>query len=140
METTSENPSGKHQRGQSLVELALVLPVFAVILLAIIDFGMALHASVQVANAAREGARLGSVRATEADITQRVRDAAGSLNQDRLSIDVANARGNPGESVVVTVQYNYDLVTPLASFVSMISGGSIPNTIEIKSTADMRLE
>jgi len=111
-----------------------------VILLGIIDFGMALHSSIEVANAAREGARLGSVRATEADIIQRVKDASGVLDQNRLSITVTNAQGNPGESVVVAVRYTYNFITPLASVVSMISGGALPTSIEVASTADMRLE
>jgi len=46
-----------HPRGQSLAELALTLPVLVVILLSMFDFGMLLYAHIQVANAAREGAR-----------------------------------------------------------------------------------
>lgn len=128
------------QRGQSLVEFALVMPLFVFILLAVIDFGLALHASVEVANAAREGARKGAVRAPESEIIQRVYDTAGSLNADQLSVTVTNAQGNAGESVVVEVHYTYELITPLASVANIISGGTLPSSIEIVSTADMRLE
>jgi len=131
--------TGKGEGGQSLVEFTLVLPIFLLVLFAIIDFGMAFNAWITVTNSAREGARLGSVRAPSGDIEQRVRDTAGSLGAD-LTVIVTNAEGDPGESVVVDVSYAYSLITPLADIMGMISGGSIADTLNLSSTADMRLE
>lgn len=131
--------TGKGEGGQSLVEFTLVLPIFLLVLFAIIDFGMAFNAWITVTNSAREGARLGSVRAPSGDIEQRVRDTAGSLGDD-LTVTVTNAEGDPGESVVVDVSYAYSLITPLADIMGMISGGSIGDTFNLSSTADMRLE
>jgi hypothetical protein len=130
---------GKGEGGQSLVEFAFVLPIFLLVLFAIIDFGMAFHAWIAVTNSAREGARLGAVRAPATDIEQRVRDTAGSLGDD-LTVTVTNAEGDPGESVVVDVSYGYSLITPVADILSMISGGSIDDGFTLSSTADMRLE
>lgn len=45
-----------HQRGQSLVELALVLPILLVLLAAALDLGRVFYATVSLNNAAREGA------------------------------------------------------------------------------------
>ena len=87
----------KREDGQSLVEFALVIPIFLLVLFAIVDFGMAFHAWITVTNSAREGARIGAVRATSADIEQRVRDTATSLDQANLSVSVTNAEGQPGE-------------------------------------------
>src|SRR5687768_2986065 len=50
-----------NERGQSLVEFALVLMPLFVILLAIIQFGFIFNAYVTITNAAREGARNGTV-------------------------------------------------------------------------------
>lgn len=50
-------------RGQSLVEFALVLPIFLLLLFAVVDGGRYVFASSAVSNAAREAARLGSVEA-----------------------------------------------------------------------------
>lgn len=130
---------GKGEGGQSLVEFALVLPIFLLVLFAIVDFGMAFHAWITVTNSAREGARLGAVRAAAADIDQRVRDTAGSLGDD-LEVTVTNAEGDPGESVVVDVSYGYSLITPVADILAMISGGNIGDGFTLSSTADMRLE
>jgi len=131
---------GKREDGQSLVEFTLVLPIFLLVLFAIVDFGMAFHAWITVTNSAREGARIGSVRATSGEIEQRVRDTATSLDQTDLSVAVTNAEGQPGESVVVDVSYSYSLMTPLADLLNMVSGGTIPATLGLGSTADMRLE
>ena len=48
-------------RGQGLVEFALVLPVFMVILIGMVDLGRAIWANNAVANSAREAARFASV-------------------------------------------------------------------------------
>ncbi|MBP7635274.1 pilus assembly protein [Candidatus Ozemobacteraceae bacterium] len=53
--------SRKHRRGQSLVELALVLPLFLLLISAIFDFGRIFHVwsclNLQCIEAAREGAK-----------------------------------------------------------------------------------
>jgi len=144
---------GKAEGGQSLVEFAFVLPIFLLVLFAIIDFGMAFHAWITVTNSAREGGRLGSVHPSLASagspclgqgslalcIEDRVRDTAGDLGDD-LAVTITNADGLPGESVVVDVSYEYSLITPLSDVLAMISGGSIGESFTLSSTADMRLE
>ena len=45
--------------GQSLVEMAMVLPVLAFLTFGLLDFGRAYYFQVSVTNAAREGARVG---------------------------------------------------------------------------------
>ena len=51
----------RSQRGQSLVEFALVLPILLILVLGIVDFGMGLRAYVTLTNATREGARFAAV-------------------------------------------------------------------------------
>jgi Flp pilus assembly protein TadG len=52
----------RRDRGAAAVEFAIVLPVFLTIVLGGIDFGYYFFASEVVTNAAREGARVGSVQ------------------------------------------------------------------------------
>jgi len=142
----------KGEKGQSLAEFVLVLPIFLILVFAIIDFGLGFHAWLTVTNSAREGARLGAVRApglgacdndpsTKAtNIKCRVTETADSLNQSKLGVTITNAQGTPGSSVVVKVDYDYDLITPLSNMLGLISGGSIGPTLKFTSTADMRLE
>ena len=51
------------QRGQSLVEFALVLPIFLLLLFGLIDGGRFVYLNSVVSQAAREGARLATVEA-----------------------------------------------------------------------------
>ena len=51
----------RDQRGQAVVEIALLLPVLMVLLFGIVLAGFTFYAFIQVSNAAREGARAGSV-------------------------------------------------------------------------------
>jgi Flp pilus assembly protein TadG len=49
------------ERGQSLVEFSLILPVFILLLFGILDMGRAIYAYNTVADAAREGVRVAIV-------------------------------------------------------------------------------
>lgn len=51
----------KRRMGQALTEFALVVPIFVIIIFAIIDFGRYAFTANALSNAAREGARVGSV-------------------------------------------------------------------------------
>src|ERR1700720_3185186 len=54
------------ERGQSLVELGLMLPVLGLLLFGAIDFGRAYYLSIEVTNAARAGAQFGVENASSA--------------------------------------------------------------------------
>jgi hypothetical protein len=55
------NNRGLNQKGQDLVEFALILPLFLLIIMMIFDFGRAVYYYSVVHNAAREGARYGII-------------------------------------------------------------------------------
>jgi Flp pilus assembly protein TadG len=58
--------SQRNVSGQSAVEVALLLPGLIILLMGMIAAGMAFYAFIQVTNAAREGARAGSmIRSTQ---------------------------------------------------------------------------
>ena len=57
-------PEGARERGQGLVEFALFVPLFLVLLLAMLDFGFALYTNLTLEYASREGARVGSALAS----------------------------------------------------------------------------
>ena len=66
MSTRPTLPTSRRRagRGQTLVEFALVFPIFILLLFAVIDGGRYIFLSSALSNAAREGARLGSVEAS----------------------------------------------------------------------------
>lgn len=143
------------EKGQALVEFTLLVPIFLLLLFAIVDFGMGFHAWITVTNSAREGARLGAVHAPlnvasspcfgkatlNVCIEDRVRTTADLKDQaTKMTVTITNAQGQSGQSVVVKVNYDYDLITPLAGIVQFVSGTTFGSTLNLSSTADMRLE
>lgn len=56
-------------RGQALVEFALVIPIFLLLLFALVDFGRVVFAQQAITQGAREGARAALVAALDAAIT-----------------------------------------------------------------------
>ena len=128
------------ERGQSLAEFALLVPIFLILVFAIVDFGMGFNAWITITNSAREGARFGAVQASGDEIETRVRTTADSLDQSKLTVSVTNAQGNQGESVVNIDDYGLSLITPLAGLVNFVSGDTLGPDLNLSSTADMRLE
>jgi Flp pilus assembly protein TadG len=53
--SSSSSPALRRERGQSLVELAFILPVFALILVGVADLGRAFYESVAIQSAAEAG-------------------------------------------------------------------------------------
>jgi Flp pilus assembly protein TadG len=109
----------RHRRsredGQALVEFALVLPLLALVLFGVIQFGIAFNNYVTLTDAVRTGARTASVSrfasTPGARAEDSVRDAAVDLDQDKLSVTVTSswARGDDVR-VVATYPYAIDLV------------------------------
>jgi Flp pilus assembly protein TadG len=97
------------QRGQALVEFALVLVPLLFIFFGIIQFGLVFNAYVTVANAAREGAREASVYVYDFGLSQAQNDTARAA---RASTAVTNSMGflstsSPNFSVASDVVVNY---------------------------------
>lgn len=128
------------QRGQALVEFALVLPLLLIVLFAVVDFGVGLTRWIAVTNAAREGARLGAVGGEVGEIKQKAIDTSdGILSDGDIEVGFFDSDGSggidPGDSVVVDVHYDYDLITPLGRFLSSNVG-----PLSLSACSDMRLE
>jgi len=111
--TTNRKRNRQSERGDSLVELALILPVLLLILIAILDLGRAVYAYHVVANCAREGARYGVVSGrTSSQIEGVVKAAAVGLDPSKLTVTVSNPTA---DTVRVEVDYRFELITPLVA-------------------------
>lgn len=103
----------REQRGQSLVELVLGLPLLLLVLTAILQFGVVMHDYVEVADAARHGARKASVSrrgVPAAAAEDAARTSASGLDQDRLAVTVDPERGvRKGNPVAVEVSYPFEV-------------------------------
>ena len=100
------------------METAIVFPILLLLLAAVVDFGRAFDAYIVLTNAAREGARWGSVNPelTEEQVKQIViDDVLGSgtniTNWSSFGADNVEVAGqaDPSEEVTVTVTYEFRL-------------------------------
>lgn len=132
------------------MEFAVVVPIFLLVVMGIIDFGVGLKSWIQVTNAAREAARYGAVHCAEGDIdgtpvsdlvVDRAVDSATGLDLDSSKVTVSGNcdAGHATESLSVSIDYDYKLISPLGGLMSFLGGG-IPSTITLSSSADMRME
>lgn len=105
---------GRGERGQSLVELALTLPVLLLLLIGVVEVGNGLNAYLTVVDAARDGARLGSKGAASDDeIKNLVVTEMGRLpNAVNPAGDITVQRNTvPGsQSIRVEVCYDHSLI------------------------------
>ena len=107
----SKQPS----RGQSLVEMALVLPIIIMLMLGLLDFGRAFYTLVALRDAADEGASYASIKPSDtAGIQQRAAEASTALVNVQVG-DVSVIRPPTlavGQPITVTVDFSFELFTP----------------------------
>jgi Flp pilus assembly protein TadG len=106
------------ERGQSLLELAILLPVLLIILLGILDVGRLYMTMVAIHDAAAEGASYAaSYPSRTSQIQQRAAESSTALTTIDPAMVVITYGGSQssGQPITVTVNYDYDLLTPLLS-------------------------
>lgn len=95
------------ERGQSLVELAVMLPLLAVIVFGAVDVGRAFFAYGAIANAAREGALYASLfPADGAGVQAAVAAELGSSLAGPIVATVSGSTASGGQ-VTVTVDHTF---------------------------------
>lgn len=117
-----------NQRGNAVVEFALVMPLVLVLLLGLIEVAVIARTEIQLIYAAREGAREAAASPETSRASAAVRAALGAHAPDaRISI---SRPSTVGRLVTVTVEVPYRVATP-------IFGGF---TVTMTSKASMRVE
>lgn len=136
-------------RGQGLVEFALILTVLLLFIMGILDFGRALFIYTSLFNAAREGARWGAVHPWNPDgAINRALQYAALVDPNDVTVTVLcdSGPGTPlfnclgpggtgpdgkagiGQRVVVSLNYNLPLISPIIAAFA-------PNGLPIRTIA-----
>jgi hypothetical protein len=129
-------------KAQSLIEFALILPLFMLIILGIFDFGRAIYASSAVHNAAREGARYGAVHPCDTSgIVAVAQNMSVGLGGGVSVTPVIEYSGGVGQRIRVQVVYRFRAVTPLVgSFLgedgSIVLNSQSRHHIELPTVCD----
>ena len=128
-----------HEHGQSLVETALTLPIFILILCGIIDFGWLFTNQLMLNNSSREAARAGIVNFTENNAAYQTL----VINKAKAMIYFGNT-SEPNFKVTVTVNADKTDVTVLVQntvpVLTPIVGAFYDNNqAKLASTTTMRI-
>lgn len=139
-----------HEKGQSLVELALILFLILVILAGVVDLGRMMYEYLAMRDASQEGAAYGAVYPSYCvEIGSRVWDNLPDnfslANGDLVTITVngldcaaayANDKDLPlpehgceGNELIVKLDHQFDVTMP---FLSAFTGPTVPMHVEIK--------
>lgn len=131
----------RRAKGQALVEFALVIPIFLLIVVALFDVGRAVFTYNTLTNAAREGARLAIVNQDTDSIINRAKHASAIVELDVPNITVdfyqVAADGTPDTSkvcepaavgclAVVKFEATYRPITPIVG--SFLFGSGVTFT------------
>ena len=104
------------ERGQSMVELALLLPFLLVLVLGVVDLGMGFRTYIGLTGAAREGVRWASIHPAggSAQAVARATAEAGRIGLSGADIQVSvtpdRSAYSAGEHVTVTIRHDYPLM------------------------------
>ncbi len=103
------------EKGQSITEMALILPVLLIVLAGVLDLGRLYYITVALTDAAGEGATFAAINPDDADeIIARTQSATGGMVQiatDQVTVDCPSVAA--GETVTVSVSYDFTVATPL---------------------------
>ncbi|HUP01723.1 MAG TPA: TadE/TadG family type IV pilus assembly protein [Gemmatimonadota bacterium] len=134
----------RRESGQSLLEFALILPVFLALVIGIFEFGRAWNIYQVLTNTAREGARLAVIpNSSEAQVRNTI---AGGLQRAGLDPDLAtvtiDGKGDgAGQPTTIGLGYPYEFKF-LGPIVAFLKGpdDSMAGAITLSTTAVMRNE
>lgn len=118
------------QRGQSVVEMALLLPAFLLLVLGMLDLGRAVYTYNVLSNAVRDGSRVAIVDSnTNAAVIQAVQQSAVGVNLSAANVTISGAR-TPGSTVTVSALFVFQPVTPLIQ-------GIVGTAIQLRASSAM---
>ena len=131
-------PFSRSARGQSLVELAILLPVLLILALGVIDYGRVYFAYVSVTNAARNGAHYASESpAATADL-----DGIRNTALDDMSELLNTSPTNPVVSAVSDTDSKgrlYADVTVTYTFGTILPWPGLPTSFDVERTVRSRV-
>jgi len=143
----------RENTGQSLVELALVLPIFVLLLVGVAEVGRLGFASIEVSNAARAGVAYGAQNHVTASDTTNIQLAATSDAPNIRSLTATVAQScscsdgttitcaNAGTTCVSPAHIIEDVqVQTTAPVDTVFHFPGIPSTVTLRGYASMRVE
>jgi Flp pilus assembly protein TadG len=133
---TRSRGSKESARGSTLIEFALVLPLFLILLFATVEFGRYFYVEHTLQFATREGVRLGLVGRTVNDADGHALDRAASIT--RIIREKARIAVNPSDVSVNIYPVNADYSDPIG-WQGMQDPGSAGTFMRVRTRYTLRL-
>jgi Flp pilus assembly protein TadG len=132
------NTRGAGRRGQSLVELALLLPLLALIMVGTLDLGRAFFASQRLTNAVREGALFGIRYPAQATATSTAASADPYNVVYQVRQEGAGADGRPDANLTIaaTASSASDVRCYAGRSTTLLATGAYPGDCATAKTGD----
>lgn len=125
---TSTSSRGSAHTGQSVVELAITLPILLLLILGLVNLGILMQAQIVLTNAAWEGARAGATITDPAhgdeEIIGAVQRSLYGLDASRVTIDIDPEQDEPprdkpgplprGQPLAVSLEYRLTMSLPVS--------------------------
>lgn len=135
--------AGRRDDGQSLVELALVLPILLALLVGILEMGRAWNVYQVITNAAREGGRAAVIQTnTESEVRTTIDGYLSDAGLDPAvgTVTISGQSDGIGKPTRVAIAYPYQFAF-LGPVVSLLGEGSaVPGAITLSTAVTMRNE
>ncbi|MGH8945450.1 MAG: TadE/TadG family type IV pilus assembly protein [Acidimicrobiia bacterium] len=97
------------ERGASLIEFALLLPILILLIFGMVEFGRAYNAKVTLTHATREGVRKLAITKDPAQAVMTTVDAATSLDPALISVSTTACTSGSPTSVTATYPFSYEI-------------------------------
>jgi len=144
----------KNNRGQALVEFALVLPMLLLLVFGIVEFGRAYYTYISVAGVARETARAAVVRVNDTDMETKMDNVTSGLDIADITVRLDHGDGGgfktiydsdgfdasgysptepKGTQIDAEVQYVFHLFVPVISDI-------VGETMNLTASCKMAME
>jgi Flp pilus assembly protein TadG len=114
MRMSSRNRKFRGERGQTMTEFAIVLPIFLLLLLGIAQLGIAFNHYIQLTDATRAGARFGAPLSCSgtcdrtSKVVTKVKASAANLDTAQVGVTVTSTWA-PGSDLKVCASYPYSI-------------------------------
>jgi hypothetical protein len=124
----------KEQKGQSLVEFALVLPLLLLLICGIVDLGRLLFAYSSLNMTTQEAVRLGGLGKSDAAIAAYAKEhiRVGSASTLKVTVTPTESVRKSGDDVTVTLTYSLPLITPVITEIIPAPVLSANSTIRVE--------
>jgi hypothetical protein len=123
----------KDEKGQALTEFTLILPILLLLVMATIQFGLALNSYLVLTGLARDAARVGSITNDDYEIYKVLSENNPTLDTDELTVIISPPewQRSRGGRLNVTLEYPIPIIVPFFDSISK-DGWTLQSSITMR--------